>query len=499
MPLTTRNLGASTTQTGSHQMTHHMKKNRLSIWFALALCILLAPVWCAPAAAISLKEEQKLAREFMKYIARNHELIEDPTIVGYVESVGKKLLSVMPEQPFDYHFYVIKEESYNAFAIPAGHIFIHSGLLAAMESEDELAGIMGHEIAHVVCRHISKRIERSKKLDWATLAGMVAGIFIGAATGEGAAAQVLAMGSAAAGQTAALAYSREDEAQSDQLGLQYIQAAGYDPRGLLTILRKIRSKQWYGSNQIPAYMMTHPATEERIAWIDSWSKQNRNNRPPDPPQPARPSIPFRKITIRLKAMYGDTDIALQEFRNALKASPQDGDLLYGYGLTLARMGKRSEAVEIIKKALNQNALDPFILTDLGHIYFMDGRYQEAHDTLEGALSIQANNPAGLFYLGRTQMELNQLNEAIGTFTKLIKEYPDHKPAYYSLGDTYGRNRDMPNAHYYLGLHSVKTGDVRNAHFHLSRARRLIEDPAKIEAIDKALEEIGPLSGNKGGK
>lgn len=456
-------------------------------------------VWCAPAAAISLKEEHKLAREFIKYIARNHELIEDPTIVGYTESIGKKVLAVMPEQPFDYHFYVIKDESYNAFAIPAGHIFIHSGLLAAMESEDELAGILGHEIAHVVSRHISKRIERSKKIDWATLAGMVAGIFIGAATGEGAAAQALAVGSAAAGQTAALAYSREDEAQADQLGLQYIQAAGYDPRGLITILRKIRSKQWYGSNQIPAYMLTHPATEERMAWIDSWTKLNPNNRPSNHPQPSKLSIPFRKINIRLKAMYGDTDTTLQEFRNALKASPQNGDLLYGYGLTLARMGKRSEAVEIIKKAQNQNALDPFILTDLGHIYFMDGRYQEAHDTLEGALSIQADNPAGLFYLGRTQMELNQLNEAIGTFTKLIKEYPDHKQAYFSLGDTYGRNRNMPNAHFYLGLYSVKTGDIRNAHFHLSRARRLIEDPAKIEAIDKALEEIGPLPGNNGAK
>jgi beta-barrel assembly-enhancing protease len=196
-------------------------------------------------------------------------------------------------------------------------------------------------------------------------------------------------------------------------------------------------------------------------------------------------------------LYGDLDATLQEFRNKLQTSPQDEDLLYGYGLTLARMGKRSEAAEIIKKAQSKNALDPFILTDLGRIYFMDGRYREAYDTLEGALSIPSDNPAGLYYFGRTQMALHKLKGAIDTFTRLIKEHPDHKQAYFSLGDAYGRNKDIPNAHYYLGLYSVKTGDYRTAHFHLTKARKLVTDPAKIEAIDEALEEIGPLPRDNG--
>ncbi len=479
-------------------MTLNMKNNRCHICLVLTLCALLIASWCSPAQAISLKEEHKLAREFMKYIVRNHELIDDPTIVGYVDRMGQKILAQMPHQPFKYHFYVIKEASYNAFAIPAGHIFIHSGLLAAMQSDDELAGILGHEIAHVVSRHISKRIERSKKIDLATMAGMVAGIFIGAATGDGAAAQTLAIGSAAAGQTASLAYSREDEAQSDQLGLQYIQRAGYDPKGLITVLKKIRGKQWFGSEQIPTYMMTHPAIEERIVWLDAWTRIYRDDRSSGTAQTAKPAIPFPKINIRLKALYGELESTLKEFQNGIRNSPDDENLLYGYGLILARMGKRAEAIDIIKKAQIQNALDPFILTDLGHIYFMDGRYREAHDTLEGALSIPAENPAGLYYFGRTQIELEQLDAAIDTFTRLIKEYPDHKQAYYSLGDAYGRNKDMPNAHYYLGLFSVQKGDYRNARFHLVRARRLLQDPAKIEAIDKALEEIGPQPKRNGG-
>lgn len=475
-----------------------MEKHKPFRYFVLALATIFALVWHTPARAISIKEEEKLASEFMKYIVRQYELVNDPTIVGYVEKVGNKILAAMPPQPFYYHFYVIKEDVYNAFAIPAGHIFVNSGLLAAMESEDELAGILGHEIAHVVNRHISKRIERSKKINIATMAGMVAGIFLGVTSGDPTAVQALTIGSAAAGQTASLAYSREDEAQADQSGLEYIQKAGYDPKGLLSMLKKIRSKQWFGSQHIPTYMTTHPALEDRLVWVDSWSNLHKGGQPSIKPPAYKSKRDFRKINIRLKALHGNATAALQEFQKALKKNPRDNDMLYGYGLALARVGKKAEAVNYIKTAQAQNALDPFILTDLGRIYFTDGRYKEAKSALEGALSISDDNPEGLFYLGRCQMELNQLTEAAETFNRLIKNYKSYKEAYYALGETYGRLNEMPGAHYYLGLFYYKKGEYRTAHFHLVRARGMVQDPNRLEAIEKILEAIGPLPKEKPG-
>lgn len=469
-----------------------METYRYFRYLVLAFTVIFTLVWHTPARAISIKEEKKLAREFIKFITRQYELIEDPTIVGYVNRVGQKILAAMPPQPFDYHFYVVKEDVYNAFAIPAGHIFINSGLLAAMETEDELAGILGHEIAHVVSRHISKRMERSKKINLATMAGMVAGIFLGATTGDPAALQALTIGSAAAGQTASLAYSREDEAQSDQLGLEYIRKAGYDTDGLLSVLKKIRSKQWFGTQHIPTYMMTHPALEDRIVWVDAWSQQNPKTSPAPKKDATQSKAVFKKMNIRLRALHSETAIALKEFQNALEKNPKDNDMLYGYGLTLARVGKKDEAVAYIQKALAHNALDPLILTDLGRIYFMDGRYKEAYSTLEGALSISADNPEGLFYFGRTQVELDQLDEAAKTFNRLIGKYKGHKEAYYSLGETYGRLNNLPNAHYYLGLYYYKKGEYRTAYFHLVRAKGIVQDPAKLEVIEKTLKAIGPL-------
>ncbi len=473
-------------------MANTIKKYTVYKCWVLTLASALLLIWHAPASAISIKEEKKLAKEFMKYIVQRNDLIKDPTIVGYVERVGRNILATLPPQPFKYHFYVVNEDVYNAFAIPAGHIFINSGLLAAMETEDELAGILGHEIAHVVNRHISKRIERSKNINFATMAGMVAGIFLGATTGDPTAMQALTIGSAAAGQTASLAYSREDEAQSDQSGLEYVRKAGYDPKGLLTVLKKIRSKQWFGSQQIPTYMVTHPAIEDRLVWVDSWAniEHKENTKPIRPRSDSKAAL--KKITIRLKALHGNSSDALQEFQNALNKNPNDNDLLYGYGLVLARVGKRGEAVKYIQKAQAQNALDPYILTDLGRIYYSDGQYKEASSTLEGALSISSDNPEGLYYLGRSQMELNQLTEAVKTFGTLIEKYKSYNEAFYSLGETHGRLNNMPDAHYFLGLYYYKKGELRTAYFHLTKAKGMAQDPIKLEEITRALKDIGKI-------
>ncbi len=453
------------------------------------LVLLLSLVWCAPARAISIKDEEQLAREFLKVVATRFDLIEDPMIVGYVNQVGRKILAQVPPQPFKFRFYVIKEDTYNAFAIPAGHIFINSGLLAVMESEDELAGILAHEIAHVVNRHISQRIERSKKIDMATLAGVVAGVFLGVASGNASAAQTLSMGSVAAGVSAQLAYSREDENQADQSGLVYMRNAGFSGEALLSVLKKIRGKQWFGTREIPSYMMTHPALEDRIAHLDTditvLNQKGDAYAQTDPLGSDR----FDKVNIRLTALYEDPDAAFQHFQSAVNRDPENPAQAYGYGLILARKGNRTEAVRYLKQALARNALDPVILSDLGRIYFLDGRYADAIGTLEGAVSLSNENGDGLFYLGRTRMELGRFQAAVDAFEKLLEIYPDYRPVYQFLGETYGRLNRLPEAHFYLGLFHFKKGDYTTAHFHLSRAQKELVDPAKVELVKQLLEEI----------
>ncbi len=454
------------------------------IWTLIILILIQSAI---PAHALTIQEEEKLSVEFMELVRKEFEFIEDPVITGYVEKIGQKLLAEQPPPPFPYHFYVVKADVYNAFAGPAGHIFVNSGLIAAMESEEELAGILAHEIAHEISRHISEKIQRASKINLATLAGIAAGILLGA-SGAGAAANAVTIGSMAAGQSLSLAYSREDERQADGLALKYLFEAGYSAKGLLRMLKKIREKNWFGTDIIPAYLMTHPAAEERIAFLESWLEKN-----PDDPSTAQAetSADFAKAHARLVALYINPDIAENWFQSALEAPAAPSAYIdYGYGLLLARKGLRDDALHYLKKALEQRIFDPVILADLGRIYLLDGQYEDAEKALKGAVSIDPEYPIARFYLGRIQLEKKEYHQAAKTLDRLLETHPDYDPSiYYFLAEAYGRGDDPGKGHYYLGIYHYKKGDFKTAAFHLNRALKggIIGD--QKEEVKKTLQKI----------
>jgi predicted Zn-dependent protease len=453
------------------------------------LVIMLSPLGGYPPslchASLTTSEEEALGREFMLYVRKHLALIEDPSIVGYVNKVGQRILAQYPSPPFKFHFYVVNEEVYNAFAGPAGHVFVNSGLLAAMDREEDLAGILGHEIAHVLCRHISKRIEQSKKIGWVTLAGALAGIFLG---GNPQVASAITTGSLAAGQSFSLMYSREDERQADQVGLKYLAKAGYGGEGLLEMLNKIRGKRWFGSEQIPSYVQTHPAVEERMGYLDTWIHAHPEWKGRGR---ANDSAEFHKVRTKLIALYGDTTAARNIFGARLRKDADDPLANYGKGLLLARVGRKKEAVESLKKAASLSPLDADILRDLGKTYFQGGDYVEAFKALREALASNPDDAEGRLLLGRSQIETGDLQGALETLRGLVKSHPDYLSGTYYYGETYGKLGNLAEAHYYLGMYYKEKGEIKNARFHLTHALKLFgQDPARQEAIKKALSELG---------
>ena len=186
-----------------------MKSYQKIIAIVIVTAIALGSLITQVVMSITIKEEEDLSRQMMAAIYKHFDLIEDPVVVDYVNNIGNRILATLPQQPFRYRFYVINDDVYNAFATPAVHIFVYTGLIDAMDEEEELAGIIGHEIAHVYCRHISQRIERQKKMGWASIAGMAAGVLLGMG-GAGEAASAVTMGTQGAVQSSELAYGLED-------------------------------------------------------------------------------------------------------------------------------------------------------------------------------------------------------------------------------------------------------------------------------------------------
>ena len=463
-----------------------MKPFKKIVVSGLMVLITLGSLISPAVFSITVKEEEEMSSQMMAMIYKHLDIIDDPVIVPYVNKIGQRLLATLPPQPFTYHFHVINQDVYNAFATPAGHIFVYTGLLNAMREEEELAGIMGHEIAHVYCRHISQKIERSKKISMATLAGVAAGVLMGLG-GAGEAAGAVTMGSVAAGQTAELAYSRENEMQADQLGVEFLTQANYSASGLLEILKKIRGKTWFGSNQIPTYLMTHPAVEERISFLSSWLENyNQNHKPIPLVNPEE----FDRVHTRSEIRYGDEQVVLGMLESEVKRLPEDPMAHYRYGLILARAGNFKEAISQMRTALTKRAFDPYILKDLGWVYYRDGRYEQALKILESACAMIPENPECQFYLGRTQMEMGDLAGASDSLLQVTRDYPQYTEAYYFLGQSLGKQNQLGDAYYYLGIFYLKSRDYKNAMIQLKQALKYAPDDEKRKKIQEWMSEMG---------
>ena len=190
----------------------------------------------------------------------------DPALQAYVREIGQRLKNVSEMADQEFTFTLLNSDTVNAFALPGGYVYLTRGLLALAENEAEMAGVLGHEIAHVTARHTAQRHTR------ATQAGLLATLgTIGAAVLGGQAAGELAQGALGVGAQAWVAsYSREQELEADRLGIRYLRAAGYDPQAMASFLQKLNDqsaleRRLAGSPEAGlSWFATHPRTLDRV-------------------------------------------------------------------------------------------------------------------------------------------------------------------------------------------------------------------------------------------
>ena len=214
--------------------------------------------------AFSLEDERKLGKEFYDKLEKEHLLLKDARINEYIDKVGQRILSQTDQPLFEFRFSVIDSSAINAFATPGGYVYINKGLITIIDTESELAGVIAHEIAHINARHVAQMIERSKTLNIASLAAILAGALLGGGGTAGEAAIGLSL---AASSTLQLKFSRANEEEADRNGMFSLVSAGYDGRGMIGLLKAIKTYEFYSST-IPSYFLTHPGTDDRIHYID---------------------------------------------------------------------------------------------------------------------------------------------------------------------------------------------------------------------------------------
>ena len=212
-----------------------------------------------------LAGEQSAGQSFAQSIKAQSKMVSNPQQLKYINDIGQKLATLMGRDEFEYEFYIVEDPTPNAFALPGGKIFFHTGMLQLMDSEAELAGVMAHEIAHSVLSHSYKRLGES------ALTGTAANLLAGMAGRE--VGIVARIGDALLGKS----FSRGKEKQSDILGLRVLDAAGYSADGLYNVMAKL--KQLKGkSNAAETLLSSHPASEERMRYLEELIQTKGYNR-----------------------------------------------------------------------------------------------------------------------------------------------------------------------------------------------------------------------------
>lgn len=440
-----------------------------------------------PATAISIPDEKRLAKEFMKMIKAQMGLLQDPVATHLINSVGRHILAQLPAQPFDYSFYLVDEDSFNAFAAPAANIFIHRGLITALDTIDELAGIMGHEVAHAASRHVSQSIDRAKLVSIGSMAGMLAGVLIGAA-GGGDAGQALTVGAMAAGQSSMLAFTRDNETEADQKAILFLKQTCYSPMGLLSGLGKMRAADYRGIEGIPDYFKTHPGTGKRVAHVAGLLADYT---PPPTPTACPGTYDYTMVKYRLMGLYDPIDKTEKKLAKILAEEPAGPAPYYAMGLLQARKHRRAEAVSFLQQALGFDLFNPLVLVELGRIYTRDGRFDKAINVLSGLTTDAVIGPMARYYLATAQLESGDLPNAQKNLTQVITDLPDTFPrAYYHLAGILSRQKKEARSHYYLGMYYYQAKDMKNAAHHYKKALdKGLDDKALEEAAEEKLQEI----------
>jgi predicted Zn-dependent protease len=217
---------------------------------------------------VSVSQEIEIGREENAQVRKQMAQLRDPQVNAYITRIGKRLAAAAPGAKYPYSFTVANYREINAFALPGGPVWMNRGVLQAAGDESQVAGVLAHEIAHIAQRHAADQMTKAVVAKWSL--GML-GAMLGNAGGAGA-AQVAG---ALVTDGVFLKFSRDDEKEADQVGLQIMRKAGWDPRGMTGLFEVLRREGKRDPGAVEVFFSTHPSPEDRIAQLNAATARSR--------------------------------------------------------------------------------------------------------------------------------------------------------------------------------------------------------------------------------
>lgn len=420
---------------------------------------------------VSLDEEYKMGREFLKSVRRTTPTISDPLLNDFVVNFTHDLAVHSDLQDYRLAFIVIDSPALNAFATPGGVIGVNGGLFLNAETEDEFASVIAHEIAHVSQRHFARSVEDAQRRRIPELATLLASIILmGTGSDAGPAAIMAAQGRSIENQ---LRFSRQNEAEADRIGMRTLVNAGYDPDGMASLFDRLMDLSRFSSRP-PEFLLSHPLTESRIS-----DARSRASRIPFEAAPDRSTHEYDLMRARVQEYYltNKADAITQFSRQLSNADTQAEEDIARYALALAYSSdnQHEKALEQIDSLLARESNRITYLVTRAEIMIKGRRADEAYHFLQRPLLVNPDNYPLLMTQAQALIEQRNYSEAVTVLEKMAQLRPEDHQLWYLIAETQGQAGDISKVHQARAEYFLLVGDYRSAREQVRYALRIEED------------------------
>lgn len=420
---------------------------------------------------LSPAQEQEFGEEFFRQLHAQVKINEDPEIQHYIESVGKSLVANSDNPSYPFHFFVVTDNSINAFAGPGGYIGVNAGLITLTEEESELASVMAHEIAHVTQRHLYRSIEAAQRLSIPTMAATLAAILIGSQSAE--LGQAAIMAAQAGNVQFQINFTRDHEQEADRVGMQTLSQSHFDPRSMPTFFERLQqASRYYGKdgrgNDVPEFLRTHPVTESRIADTRGRAENYAYRQYPS-------STAYLLARAKLQVANDVNNSLLHTFESRLKQGTEDQRAVARYGLALIALKNHDfkQTEKLLGELIQQYPEQEQYATALARTALEAKDYPKALSLFKSSTQRFPTNEAVQIEYVNVLLKVGQAEPARKILHTLLKTRT--QPRYYSLlAQAYGALKKPAELHRYLAEFYYATGDTDSAILQIKLAKKTKE-------------------------
>ena len=395
-------------------------------------------------------QERRIGESIMREIRADRSFYGEPEATDYIASLGRRLAAGAQDSRQDFEFFLIRDPAINAFALPGGFIGVNTGLILTAQAESELAGVLAHEVSHVTQRHIARMLAQQNQSGLASVAAIAGALLLSRVSSQAGEA-AFALGQAGVVQSQ-LNFTRDNEREADRVGLQVLEQAGFDPRGMAAFFERMQRASPIHESSSYSYLRTHPLTFERIADMQGRTQGMGYRQIPD-------SLEFQLIRAKLKGWLDPPHDALAFFQESLNERKFLSEAAARYGLVVSRMRladyKRARGdLEALRKLVPANVMVDSLTCEFGtHAYGPEKTlpcYREALKMYPSYRALVYNYADALLQSGRSELALKLVEDRQQVITDDYRLYLLQARAYAALNKRLAQHRAQAEAYARLG-------------------------------------------------